>query len=80
MSADNYMYVDREHGKFTVTMGFASDEKHPKPSGGSARFDTFIEAINYASAQWTEYGIQISNAALMANSIAPPHESHPEVV
>ena len=62
MSADNMIYIKEKKGRRYVWMGFASDDKKPKPSKHTPYFETRKEARAYARGWYDtecfiEYGI-----------------------
>lgn len=64
MSADN-LYVIRNHpkGGYAVKMAFASDidnngeQLYPEVDQDDEQYETYIEALYYASKQDSEYGV-----------------------
>jgi hypothetical protein len=64
MSADNMIYIKERKGEWWVWMGFASDDRKPKPKKSDRRFETIKEAYAYAEG-WmhgediVEYGIWV---------------------
>jgi len=62
MSADNY-YVILPHpnGGFAAVMGFASDydDEPLEADSGMHSFPTLSEAYDFASSEYTEYGVSI---------------------
>lgn len=64
MSSDNFYYVQRHpEGHWTATMGFASDDTLPFADRTDPEFMTVVDALDYALAQYSEYGVQMSDAA-----------------
>lgn len=60
MSADNYFVIRKDDtGRFAATMGFASDHGVPPIDDTDPRFDSLAEALTYANAEYTEYGVRV---------------------
>lgn len=60
MSADNYYLIRKDRqGFFSPVMGFASDECHPVITSRHPRFVELPDALDFAGAEYTEYGIII---------------------
>lgn len=63
MSADNYYIIRKDvHGLFVPVMGFASADEDgyvPRIESRDARFTTLNEAIDYASNDYSEYGVSV---------------------
>lgn len=64
MSADNYNLIRKDKGEFVVTMGFMSDVKEPPIKPTDKRFSTYVEALEHALGEWTEYGVKVSDDLL----------------
>jgi len=61
MSSDNFYFVGKHpEGGFGVTMGFASDNDEIVISRDDPKFDSFREAKEFAHAQYSEYGVILS--------------------
>jgi hypothetical protein len=62
VSSDNYIYIRRYRGKYVVTNESASDDRPaPIERGGGNRgvfFDDPQAALEYAHAQYSEYGLE----------------------
>ena len=64
MSADNYFIIKLDaNSKFVPVMGFDSDDSEPAIRDRDPRFDTLIEACDWADLRYSEYGVRISRAA-----------------
>ena len=64
MSADNYYFIDiHPLGGFGVEMGFESSEMEVIVDEKSQRFDTLLQAEEYASEEYSEYGYTVSGRA-----------------
>lgn len=62
MSADNYYVIRKDRqGYFVPLMGFASNNGAPLVRATDPRFKEFHDAIEYASREYTEYGITVDN-------------------
>lgn len=60
VSADNYYLIrKREDGKFCAVMGFASDDHEPTVEFRHKSFATVVEAVLWASDEYTEYGVRV---------------------
>jgi hypothetical protein len=60
MSADNYYIIRKDRqGFFVPVMGFASNDAAPNVRANSPRFHEFLSAIEFASQDYTEYGITV---------------------
>lgn len=60
MSADNYYMIRKDRqGFFVAVMGFASVEGSPPIRANSPRFKELHSAMEFASNDYTEYGIRI---------------------
>ena len=60
MSSDNYYLIRKDRqGYFAVVMGFASLTEPPAVRANSARFEELFAAMDYAAADYSEYGVII---------------------
>jgi len=64
MSSNNFYRVMKYKGRFAVEMGWMEEDSglDPIPSERAAWFDTLEEAMNYASSEYSEYGVSYVEA------------------
>lgn len=60
MSADNFYLIRKDRqGYFVPVMGFASNDARPSIEEKDPRFIELVSALEFASNDYTEYGIRI---------------------